>query len=281
MPKLTLILDSSQLTDAQNCPRADLFSRVQNWEPKDSKLALTKGGFFHDALKIYYEMKRDGAKFADISTKVQQYYNESLPELSAAPGVETTDLLLTLRRLLEYIKHDWNTRTDWKILAVEQGFSVKLYEDTFCLYIYEGRIDLVAEIAGRRCVIDHKTQSMKYDWPTYSNQIMGYCYAADARYAMYNYIGLQQDVGDNTFRAQLDSFRADQIERWRKDTIAAYDEILFNTLFNRFNRRRSGCIDRFGFCRFYDVCKASTEQGELQILQQSFKKREKPWRAWE
>lgn len=281
MSKLTLILDSSQLTEAQNCPRADLFSRIQNWEPKESRAALSKGGFFHDALKIYYGRKRDGAAFDQIKQEVMDFFTQNVAELSTTPGVETSDLLLVQRRIMEYIKHDWYSRSEWKILAIEEGFSVKLYEDSFCLYIYEGRIDLVVEVSGKRAVVDHKTQAMKYDWLHYSNQMMGYCYAAKAKYAIYNYIGLQQDVNDNTFRAQMESFREDQIERWRQDTIKAYDEILFNMLFNRFTRRRSGCINRFGHCRFYDVCKAVTDEGEQQILASHFKKREKPWRAWE
>lgn len=185
-----------------------------------------------------------------------------------------------------------------EIIAVEKGFSWLLYEDSTRRYILEGMIDLVSKKKPTGfTVTDHKTQSRLYDKYEYNHQALNYLNFTGASYFEYNYIGLQQESGINTFRRPIFKPAAGMLEQWKQDVKLTFDEMysMVNNLGTRvvipgskynppdslfFPRRRSSCTTQFGTCAYHKRCQVPDNSKFVQIAESAYKEKDKRWIAW-
>jgi hypothetical protein len=186
-----------------------------------------------------------------------------------------------------------------EILAVEQGFSTLLYEDEDRRYILEGVIDVLSrETQTGLTVTDHKTQSRFYDKYEYCHQALNYLSFTGADYFRYNYIGLQDKEGPNTFRRVIFKPVEGMLGQWKKDVLRTFHslygmikDIGYEDIFGasklvqigmgpNFPRRRAACHTQFGNCQFHRICETPDDHPLLPNVYTAYKEKEDRWRAW-
>lgn len=199
------------------------------------------------------------------------------PAVRAAPKFH-------IDRLKAYLINNMAEDDISEIIAVEQGFSTLLYEDSDRRYILEGMIDLITiEPKTKLTVTDHKTQSRFYDKYGYNHQALNYLAFTGAEYFRYNYIGLQDKQGDNTFRRPIFKPRPGMLEQWKRDVKRTFDELARYVEIGgaaAFPRRRSACDTKFGVCQFHKICEEPDGSKWIPTILTAYHEKENKWRAW-
>ena len=185
---------------------------------------------------------------------------------------------------------------------VEVGFSHKLYEDDQRLYIIEGRIDLLGQIAGN-CPdgwADHKFQSRERDLYLKSIQFRNYAMVTGLSLGVVNYIRFAKKVEkDKTFKRSIISFSRLEMEAWRENLIRIYHRIenaLNPSLFAEnaedgkdwqwydstdILRNRSACSGKFGYpCDYTLLCENFFNLELIKINESSEFVQKPEWRPW-
>lgn len=290
---IEIILDASQITTFEACPRKWYYDHILNLTPARTNPSLSTGTWFHEVLRTYYTNLQHKVPLTD-SLKQAQSYAEELAigtRRKEWPRVKK-DPKFHLDRLRSYlINHLWEDEVS-EILAVEKGFSYLLYEDSSRRYILEGMIDLISiEPRMGLTVTDHKTQQ-RYD-SIYENnhQVFNYLNFTSANYFRYNYIGQQEVQNANTFHRPIFKPHPGQLEQWKKDVLRTFRE-MENFLVNpdltvsssredNFPRRRTACdASKYGLCAFHKRCEVPDDSKWVPTVLTAYKEKEKQWRAW-
>ena len=219
-----LTLDSHSLSNYQRCPQLYNYTDVQNIEPISLYAPFEKGTVISRCLEDYYKQPEiTGSILKEICEK-NIYNSNSLDEVSR---------LHIQMRFLKYAQYYKNEQ--WKVVAVEEGFSSVLYEDKNFKFIYEGRPDLVVSLQDNRlAIIDHKSESRSDNLYFYNNQALGYCWATGVRIFTYSYFGLQETGGPKDwFRRSSIVFEDKQIQNWEENTISWYFRLLNDAWFQK------------------------------------------------
>ena len=296
---IEVILDASQLEVFEACPRKWYLDHIRNLTTKRSNSALSTGSYYHEVLKHYYsgplKPRSDNIgptiRFAErlaIATSLT-------PDLEAA-GVRSVNWLdvrkdpkFYLDRLRSYLVTHMLEDDNSEVIAVEQGFSTLLYEDTERRYILEGMIDLVSmEKHTGLTVTDHKTQSRFYEKYPYNHQLLNYMSFTKANYFRYNFIGLQDKQNENTFRRVIFKPPEGVLEQWRNDVLRTFEQMeqylrtlpSLHTESEAFPRRRQACHSQFGTCQFHQICETPDNHIYLPNVMTRYKEKENKWRAW-
>ena len=196
---------------------------------------------------------------------------------------------------------------------VEVGFSHKLYEDENRLYILEGRIDLLGQIANN-CTdgwADHKFQSRERDLYLKSIQFRNYSMVTGLSIGVVNYIRFAKKVEkDKTFKRSIISFSRLEIEAWRQNLIRIYSRIENALTFlqevpidkrwysaitylqeasddkqwyqeDDTLRNRAACSGKFGYpCDYTQLCENFFAPDLIKIYESSEYKQKPEWRPW-
>src|SRR5215471_8255241 len=179
MKKLTLVLDSSQLSSYDECNRRWNYSSNMLIVPAqvDRKVVMDQGTLGHLYLEKYYEsiingrtktqamqdmftLDVDNIVCAVCKNRVGQCKGTE-HEFKPLPNTLTKAERMVVREKLELYCYTYIAKEDIIPQTSEIGFSERIYEDDENLFVLEGRIDLLAKYAGSDIVVDHKFQERK------------------------------------------------------------------------------------------------------------------------
>ena len=257
--RVNIVLSPSSINSLCACPRQYFYSRIMRIEPDadasdatDSKGgAKEKGILMHIALKIYYQARKKGAS-------VQQAKDVALLYSRIKAGALTLPLPVcefVLGQFDEYVDH--YAVENWKVLAVEEQFSMVLHEDERIRIIIEGIIDLVVKADDIIFAVDHKTGVNKSAPSPMSNQFKAYCMAGKFKYLIVNRLALQKTKApkEKFFRYHL-TYKQDQLEEWKQDVIYWADRALYYFENQHWPRNETSC-DNFGKCSYIKICSSN------------------------
>ena len=291
---IEVILDASQIEVFEACPRKWYYDYVLNLTTKHPNPALSTGSYYHEVLKFYYSNKlalRGALLLAqELANGIQSI---KWPAVAADPKFH-------FERIKNYLmKYRDDDEAD-EVIAVEQGFSTLLYEDDSRRYILEGMIDWIGNRKHMGLTIrDHKTQSRAYEKYEINHQVFNYMSFTGANYFEYNYIGLQDSIGADTFRRLIYKPHPGMLAQWRLDVKRTFDHMftyltdmeyfdgISEATYNkatikaeRFPRRRAACDTKFGICQFHHICQVPDDSKFVPLVMGKYKKKDEIWRAW-
>jgi hypothetical protein len=270
MDKFTLILNSHALTDFQHCEMKHLLRDVVSIIPTERKRAFEKGSLISRLLANYYYRKMKGKNpYAKILNPMITW-----PLAEKLLGFSREDAKQFAYVLVEY--HNQYKNCQWIPLAVEKGFSKVLYEDNDNLFIYEGKPDLIAKVGQDIIGIDHKHQSKMYNIFEHNNQALGYAWALDLKYFVYNYIKFTKE---DKFRRPTYQFSSEQLQQWINDTTEWFFRIKRSLTHRNFCRNWSACQDKYGLCDYTQICTQPNSNVKDWIIKSKFKQVKK-YRSW-
>jgi hypothetical protein len=223
MPKYVLTLDASQINEFGKCNLlwAYLYRENLRFVEADT-LAMDKGSLCHLLLEHYYNLRclEPHKSEKELIQPTIELFQKDDRRLEYKVPKDTQDFIC--QRFVQYV-FNWMGR-DFKPYikegrpATELGFSTILYENENVLFIIEGKIDLLIEVAEDvYAFVDHKSQSKENHLFNYRPQMLTYALATRYNYAMINYFGLQKEVKEKvTFRRDTIKITNWMIERHRK-----------------------------------------------------------------
>lgn len=180
---------------------------------------------------------------------------------------------------------------------VEVGFSKKIYEDDKRLYILEGRVDLMGQIAGNveKGWADHKWQIKETDLYLKTIQFRNYAMVLELSLGVVNYVRLAKkfEVG-KTFKRAVISFSKQEMDWWRARVIEMFRRVEVcaitgidmepNSQWYREDdtyRHRSACSGKFGYpCAYTQICENSFNPQFVKIIETTDYVKRPIWRPW-
>jgi hypothetical protein len=326
--KTVLILDSSQIDTFLTCPTLWHYEYQERLEPSAARenVPMDMGTYGHKLLEIIYKARARGLKeseaidlaFAyDIDKETcrcshghndhEEPLNFPIPKRLACTstgcgcqdfvGVEfplyAPDRAFVRDRVLDYTLIEGIAIPQLVPTSpehVEVGFSYKIYEDDERLYILEGRIDLLGQIANN-CPegwADHKFQARERDLYLKSIQFRNYSMVTGLSLGVVNYIRFAKKIEkDKTFKRSIISFSGQEQRAWKENLIEIYRKIEVAVRRNYWLdpsdewRNRSACSGKFGYpCHFTKLCENFFNPALIQIFQESEYRKKKEWRPW-
>lgn len=278
--KTTIIADSHKLSAFERCPRSCYYSYYKHIEQPKPRDAFSKGTLMHDLLYWFYKFKIENRPF-ESCTKNAIEHAMSRPVISCWFLVSDIDRLLILRKFAEYC--NYYRKEAIQPVGVEVGFSKTFYEDDSVHFIYEGKIDFIAEVERNRLAwVDHKTQAFKYDIIGERNQFMGYSWALKYNTGMINFIGLQDSYKpDQAFRRQIVTYKVSLLAEWYETMKRLFFRMaLAHEEMAHFDKHRTACEGKFGLCEFHRVCSETSPNIIDGIITNEYKARPQ-WIPWE
>jgi hypothetical protein len=321
-PKYTLVLDSSQLTAFMECPQMWYNQYVRRLIPVFKQTGadepMNAGSFGHALLDRYYKGRAMGnslnmsveyAMAFDVDTEYcecgcsigQHKFIESLniqechhcktcADFKAKPyDLKQETRTIVLNRLREYFFQ--YQATDILPLTpehVEVGFSEVIFEDAENLFVLEGRIDLIGQLQGMNCIMDHKFQFKRHFLYPRSIQFKNYCLVSKCLMFMINYIRLHKNPDQFTLQRVLTSFTVPELLNWKKQLVKMFFDIKSARVSGAYERRWSACkgygetydTDKPKYCKYNVLCEEYNQDMVQVREQQQFQVSEKIWRPW-
>ncbi len=329
MPKTILILDSSQIDTFLTCPTQWYYGYKRRLIPNNARenTPMDMGTYGHKLLEIYYKNKQSLGHIEALSLafkydidketckcshgrnqhKRDQYaeigldLKESCTSVGCAckdfEGIEfplsAADRGFVCDRVLDYTSFEGISIPELIPTSpdhVEVGFSHKLYEDDNRLYILEGRIDLLGQIANN-CPegwADHKFQSSARDLYLKSIQFRNYSMVTGLSIGVVNYIRFAKKIDkDKTFKRAIISFSRIEMDAWKDNLIRVFskieDTLIQNNWYDQTDafRNRAACSGKFGYpCDYTALCENFFNPELIKIYEASEYKQKPEWRPW-
>lgn len=276
--RFTLSLDSSQIAMWYECPEKWHLGIIEALQPRGfQSKPLSKGSYFHWLLESYYtgHNPKECKEFAR-----ERMVKEKL--VLTKDEVEFLEQRFTQYRIM-YSDGDFQLVQLLEKPAVEIGFSIVLVDTPEFLFTVEGKIDLIAEMPASneviQFIVDHKTQSRKYDHYRQRIQFKTYCMAANIPRIMVNYIGLQKELKDGHIRRTLHSIPAPSLAKWKNELISIFHRVAVMVTSGEYDQRWNACEGKWGFCPFIELCEQYNPEVLYLIKQTKFEKRPE-WLPW-
>lgn len=269
--KKTIILTSSSLNSVQNCPqRYDYEINKQLCLPNKGQ-ALEKGDLFHIFLENYYKgllINNTDLQYLDKKIPLHEIVNQAIlrvREKSVTLHLESVDTEEVIQFAREYASFYAND--GWTPVAVEEKFSVVVYEDDNFRIVTTGKVDLVANTVAQNInlVVDHKTGKRNVQPSKLSTQFQLYALALNYSNVMVNKINWVKDPS-NRFHRYLLSYDKSIIEEFRNDLIYWAFEVIKHSESNYYPRNRTSC-DKYSGCPYKLLCESIPDARELKIDQ--------------
>lgn len=263
MPKQIIRVTSHYLDHYEACPLYFNYRVNEKMvEPTaPSKIAL--GTAIHLVLAEYYrEIKDNKSTEEAIESASEKFLSQAL----TINGFEVSDIETVIKALNEYVSH-YRDRDDFNILAVEETLSDVIYEDDNLIILYSGTIDLLTERSGLVVPYDHKSESARFNVPSLSNQLIGYCYLTRSPRITRNAIGLQKKkpVHEKMYR-QMFSYSQATINWWVDNTVKQTMRILESYRIGEWTANLSSCGNMFrSACPYQQVCISPVEDREEEL----------------
>jgi hypothetical protein len=288
-----LVLDNSAMEVFTRCPTAGLYHLVHRREAYARNAALTFGGALHEGIaSLLRRLPED-----DQDQAILQYFAEN-----PAPPDEYRTAPLCLQVMRHYRARQVLPDYEWTVLSngeplIERPFELPLGvlevntpiqlpnwpEPRLVKSIHvawSGKIDLIANVAHRNRVVDHKTTSIAGD--NYvsnfilAHQVIGYVWAArqlwpslDITGFCLNAIYLRKPLpgttnllakGPKNGLPPLDFFRAFfeyspiRLEQWEQNSMTLAEDFVHCLIRRYFPMFTNSCINKFGRCQYHDIC---------------------------
>lgn len=289
-------LDASLLKQ-NSCIRRIALRSFDQWTKADQSMTKAEyGTAFHKALAIWYRDPND-LELA-IKTAIDHY---TPFELQTADNDFRTclHLDLSLRAYFKHYEHDslspypTSNAVDGKPQKlIEVKFSWPAFSTDTHEFVYSGTIDMVADYAGVKCLVDHKTTALSqralfFEKFNFDVQPMFYAYmyrmiSGENFYRPFIVNGIfikQVTKKSKTFdgvdfeRSQLIEYSDEQMtifEDWLKAICWRLQNTSPNVLRNCYDF--ASCQQTWGLCEFFSVCSAPNKQTQDQILNTKFKR---------
>ncbi len=287
MPKIDIILDSTQISQFLECAEEWNLSNNENLELNDAyKRALNMGSYGHLLLETYYKelCSNDKTKATEISlaTKVPERLE-----------LENEDIELVKERFQVYTFVYLNDQFLVKDPAcVELGFSYLLYEDDDRRYILEGKIDHYSHhgpsfgyFNGQRTIMDHKFQLKAHDLYQRRIQFRNYALVAKASMFIINYIRLTKKVDKTTYKRDIIPFSTLELDLWRERLIRIFrkvelEKIRVKETGESYEHNWGSCENKYGYaCQYTHICE-STSLVELEQVKKLRYHKKEEWKPW-
>jgi PD-(D/E)XK nuclease superfamily len=290
MSQKILSIDSTQLNTFQSCARKMKYNFIDNLRPPDKEEALERGDLIHKMLEVYYSLQLKNFQFdtdvweeiiasgikspessnratiTEFAIKVGRYFATKM----TLPVEEVEESIFQFREYCNFYIHD-----SWSPLAVEEVGSKVLFENEEYKFIYNFKIDLVAEQGRIIAPFDHKTSKRRSEPSSLSNQFIGYCYGLGLNNIVVNKIGFQKTLSPsqrfNRFILTIDDER---ILEWKRNTIRWCARLLEAQEHDEWDMNLTSC-DKYSGCIYMPLCETDPES-RLYKIERDFKV-EKPW----
>jgi hypothetical protein len=175
-------------------------------------------------------------------------------------------VLQSLEQYFEFYRNDF-----WVPLEVEVVKSKILYEDDEIRILWKAKLDWVADTNQAIYPIDHKTMKRDYNTIKLNNQFIGQCHIMETRNMIINKIGFQKTLEPKEkFEREMKSYPSDILLEWQQETLPYWAKMMLMwTELGFFPANHTNCDNKFGRCKYYDVCEAERDRRE-EILQRDF-----------
>ena len=300
--KIQFAWDSTTLGALKTCPRLYQYQYIEGWGSADESVHLTFGSHYHHALENYARSRAAGIDHEDsIHDVVRQLlidtWNGEAPwtvdeETKAGKYKNRHSLVRTVIDYLDWYKDDpaqVYIKADGEP-AVELSFRFELEWGPKCEqvgidnaalqpFLLCGHLDRVVEFAGDLYVMDHKTTTSTlstyyFDQWSPSNQMTLYTIASqiilDSPIKGVIIDGTQLLVDSARFIRGFTYRTPDQITEWLTDLRDWLARAEGYATANYWPMNDTAC-DKFGGCRFREVCSKSPQVRE-QFLKSDFTK---------
>jgi hypothetical protein len=290
MTQKILSIDATILNTFQNCARKAKYSFIDNLRPPDKEEALERGDLIHKMLEVYYSLQLTNFDFDTevwkeiIASGIKAPINrkhETIRDFAVTVGryfstkmsLITEDIEESIYQFTEYA--NYYQHDSWSPLAVEEVGSKILFENEQYKFIYNFKVDLVAEQAKIIAPFDHKTSRRRSEPSSLSNQFIGYCYGLGMNNIVVNKIGFQKSLSPqqrfNRFILTIDDAR---IQEWIENTIYWCARILEYKETEQWPMNLTSC-DKYSGCIYASLCESDPES-RLYKIERDFKV-EQPW----
>ena len=258
---MTIVLNSHGLMNYAQCPRKFILSEIYD---RKTSPPMEKGILFAQFLEIYYKRK-----MRDKNTIVSPFWADVVCKRL---GISKEEGDKFWRAMHHYTIEYKDCR--WHPLAIEDGFTKVLYQDSEVKVVIEGRPDLLVydPLVKDTVVVDHKTQSSYREIPPFNHQMMAYLFAAHKNYFCYNHIVFTKEP---TFRRNFIKVTDAEIEYWRACVVSMVQDMLRSKFTPNFN-----CMSQYGLCDFFQVCKQPNPKYQEWLLNTQFTKRTERKKSW-
>jgi hypothetical protein len=295
--RFELAIDSTQISLFLECPKKWWWSFRQRLQRKGQKRdALDKGSLVHWMMDGYYHSIHRGAKW-QVALKETQ---EALARKDwLFLGTKEEEMISLLERLpkneVDLIKDRFNQyavnyhMADFVPLtrngkpAIEVGFSVPIVDNSFYLFVLEGRLDFIANYNGIPVNVDHKSQARKKARHAMEVQFLNYSLATGINRMCINYFGLQKDFkAGETFRRDVFCYNPIQLRIWRQKLETIFYRMAHAIQMDYFDTNEFSCSGgRGGWpCEFVEICKENVAPGVIQAkIKENYEERPL-WTPW-
>jgi hypothetical protein len=171
----------------------------------------------------------------------------------------------------EFYKND-----TWIPLEVECVKGKQIFEDDVIRIIWKAKFDLLADTGQLILPVDHKTMKQNRDSITLNNQFTGQCLLMDSRRMIINKIGFQKSLPlKDRFKRVVMNYTADRLAEWATEIVPywAY-KLLEYTKSGYWPKNYTHCENKFGYCRFREVCESNRNMRE-EVIRMNFVKGKK------
>jgi hypothetical protein len=326
-PKRIFVLDSSQICEFMECPQKWYFKYQQRLQPSacSGNVPMDMGTYGHKLLEILYKKEAEGLQRSDAldaafaydidkmtcrcSHGAERHHPESTNcEATGCPCQQFVGIQFPLTseerervkdRVFEYsVAEGHGDLPQFRAPSpdfVEVGFSHKLYEDDSRIYVLEGRIDFLGQIAQNipDGWADHKFQMRQRDLYLQKIQFKNYSLVLKKNIGVVNYIRFAQKFEKGkTFVRKPISFSSLELRYWESQLLPIYHRFE-NTVSgflgsceqwedpNSTLRRWDACEGKYGYsCDFTPLCEVAYNPGLVQIKMDTDFTKKAAWRPW-
>lgn len=309
--KIQYAWDSTSLGMIKTCPRLYQYTMIDGWTPKGESVHLRFGQEYHTALEQYDISRSNGVKHEDaihdviheLLIRTEDYHPD--PETKAGKYKSKENLLQLVIDYLDhfaedpaqtYIKADGTPAVELSF-RFELGWGPKIQyegeggqsvtEPPLQPYLLCGHLDRVVDFNNQLLVMDRKTSSMTlgpYYFKQYEPNNQMTLYTIAGKVVMDSPIkGVIIDAAQimltepNRFVRGFTYRTEDQLDEWLNDLAIILDQAEAYAQADYWPMNDTSC-DKFGGCRFRDICSKSTGVRET-FLKADFEKKS-PDQRW-
>lgn len=292
-----LMFDNSTLSKLNVCPKEFAISWLLKRTASGDKPALNFGGGMHLGLAHRYKALGSQPVTDTAAQEINAIFSEHFEKNPQPVGDHRTlELAQNTMNVYNktYKKEDFEVVNGPDGLLVESSFMVRLADmevlingllDVVRIY-YIGRIDLIVRDSSGLWVLDHKTTSVLgqslWDDMRMTPQMLGYMWACEQTLGtmpvgyIVNALRVKRPTKKDEYFsdggitkedfARMPEYKtAEDVARWKRNTIALIKEMFYHYNEGYFPEKRSWCVGKFGKCQFYEVC-SLPERSQASVL---------------
>jgi len=294
----TLRLDNSKRSCWKTCKRKYFLLYEKQIKPTSNSTALRYGQTWHSGLEEFYRdiqekgWTRDGSAIHRAIFAMRETWEVETSRGSYYPDYRTLENCI--KSLLQYVSNFASDEHMLHVVQSEQEFAVAMApteeETYFTPFTFTGKIDLVAELNGRRWIMEHKTTGQPLATQVQrlhrSAQVMGYTYAAQRMYSQedavegalvtIHYLSAYKSKTTGAygepkidFQRSPQIFSKNDINQWRLSMIDAAEEIALAKQKNSFPMNHDNCF-QFGPCQYLQICEQQSDLDNIYLTPQFY-----------